>query len=116
MSQNEQIRNRLVKFSADAYKFYAKHESKVLHTILDQFARSASSIGANVEEGNAAATIKDKAHFYQYSIKSAREVQYWLDVLKQFDVALHKEVASFESELVEFRKILAASVKTMRKR
>ena len=43
----------------------------------DQLCRSMGSISANVAEGYARATNRDRARFYEYSLGSAREARDW---------------------------------------
>lgn len=86
----------------------------VLRPLMSQLVRSGMSIGANIEEGKGAHTRKDLTNFFQISYKSTNETQYWLDVLKEYGVA-NNETNIIEAELLEFRKILASSLKTLRK-
>ena len=43
----------------------------------DQLYRALGSIGANVSEGYSRGTGKDRAHFYEYALGSARESRGW---------------------------------------
>jgi four helix bundle protein len=51
------------------------------YVISKQLLRSATSIGANVEEANAAQTKKDFIAKMSISSKEARETKYWLRLL-----------------------------------
>jgi four helix bundle protein len=60
------------------YKELVKHNEYVLSK---QLLRSATSIGANVEEGNAAQTKRDFISKMSIASKEARETRYWLRLL-----------------------------------
>jgi four helix bundle protein len=45
--------------------------------LADQLYRALGSIGANLAEGYSRGTGKDRAHFYEYSLGSARESRDW---------------------------------------
>jgi four helix bundle protein len=54
--------------------------------ISKQIIRSATSIGANVEEAIAAQSKKDFIHKMSIASKEARETKYWLRLLDQSDL------------------------------
>lgn len=45
--------------------------------LCDQLYRAVGSIGANLAEGYSRSTGKERAHFYEYSLGSARESRHW---------------------------------------
>lgn len=55
-------------------------------TISNQLLRSATSIGANVEEGIAAQSRKDFISKMSIASKEARETRYWLRLLEESDL------------------------------
>ena len=46
-------------------------------TLCEQISRSLGSISANIAEGYSRSSAKEKAHFYKYSLGSARESRDW---------------------------------------
>src|SRR6478609_9960056 len=46
-------------------------------SLADQLYRSLGSIGANIAEGYSRGTSKERAHFYEYALGSAREARDW---------------------------------------
>jgi four helix bundle protein len=73
------IRHRCFHFSREVDRFVDETKYKmVFHSIFDQLIRSATSIGANVVEGNAGSSKKDFANFFKIALKSANETKYWL--------------------------------------
>jgi four helix bundle protein len=45
--------------------------------LCDQLYRAVGSVGANLAEGYSRSTGKERAHFYEYSLGSARESRHW---------------------------------------
>ena len=62
----------------ELYKVLIQNKEFVLSK---QLVRSATSIGANVEEALAAQSRKDSIHKMSISLKEARETRYWLRLL-----------------------------------
>lgn len=62
------------------YKILVENKDFV---ISKQLLKSATSIGANVEEGNAAQTKKDFISKMSIASKEARETRYWLRLLEK---------------------------------
>ena len=60
---------------------------------IPQLVRAAGSIGANVAEGYAKRSRKDRIRFYEYALGSAAESKHWYVVLSN----------SLDSQLVESR-------------
>jgi four helix bundle protein len=105
---------RLIRFSVDVLTFcHSLETERVLRPVADQLARSATSVGANVFEAHGAASKKDFAHFFQISLKSAKETQYWLVVVEQYKGHSSKARALLE-EVKEVTKILNAALLTMK--
>jgi four helix bundle protein len=64
----------------DLYKTLIKHNEYILSK---QLLRSATSIGANVEEASAAQTKKDFIMKMAIASKESRETRYWLRLLER---------------------------------
>ena len=65
------------------YKLLIRHSEYVLSK---QLLRSATSIGANVEEANAAQTKKEFIQRMSIASKEARETKYWLRLLDKSQI------------------------------
>ena len=52
-------------------------------TIAQQLLRSGTSIGANIEESQAAESAADFIHKLSISLKEARETRYWILLLSE---------------------------------
>ncbi len=78
------------------YKEFVKHNEYVLSK---QLLRSATSIVANIEEGNAAQTKKEFISKMSIGSKDARETRYWLRLLdksKLVDIDYSQHLNSIE--------------------
>ncbi|MEX2478128.1 MAG: four helix bundle protein [Gracilimonas sp.] len=95
----------------ELYKILVKRREYVLSK---QLLRSATSIGANVEEATAATTKKDFAYKMTISSKEARETRYWLKLLDKSQI-VEINYSTYISDVTELIKILTAIVKTAQK-
>lgn len=92
-------------------KFSNIPENKIL---LNQVIRSATSVGANVEEANASASRADFVHKMNIALKEARETHYWLRLIRDCKCSSAKEVDTLIQESDELKKILGAIVSKLR--
>lgn len=76
------------------YKFLQEHKEFVMSK---QLLRCATSIGANVEEGNAAQTKKDFITKMSIASKEARETKYWLRLLHKSQFVQNDYITYLES-------------------
>jgi len=82
----------------------------------DQLLRAATSIGANMIEGQAGSSKRDFIKFYEIALKSANETKYWLSLLK--DCYPEGKIASEKllNEATEISNMLGASVLTLKEK
>lgn len=78
-----------------------------------QLFAAASSIGAQLEEGQVANSRRDMAHKYAIALREAREAHYWLKLLST-DPAWAKDLAPLVNESREFVAMLTVSVRKLR--
>lgn len=71
-----------------------------------QLTRAAESISTNIVEGCGAATRKEFARFIDISIKSASEVDYLLQVVKDYGLVSVETWRALSDEVTEIRKML----------
>ncbi len=86
----------------------------VSRTMANQLLRSGTSIGANVEEGQASQSPADFISKYSISCKEARETHYWLRLLASSDIVPPDRVSDLEAECNELIAILTTIIKKMR--
>ena len=97
----------------DLYKKLIKQNEYVLSK---QLLRSATGIGANVEEANAAQTKKDFITKMSIASKESRETRYWLRLLdrsKLVDVDYSTYLASIEHIINVLTKIVKTSQESL---
>lgn len=90
------------------YKILIKQNEYV---ISKQLLRSATSIGANVEEANAAQTKKDFITKMSIASKESRETRYWLRLLDRSKL-IDIEYSSYLSSIEHIINVLTKIVKT----
>jgi four helix bundle protein len=79
-----------------------------------QFLRSATSVGANVEESIGGQTEKDFFAKLNISYKEARESHYWLRLLKDSHIISDEIAKPLIADAEEIQRILGSSIKTLR--
>jgi len=88
----------------------------VSRILASQLLRSGTSIGANVEEGQASQSEADFVSKYSIACKEARETHYWLRLLAACDVMPPARLTELEAECNELIAILTAIIKKVRTR
>ncbi|HEX41528.1 MAG TPA: four helix bundle protein [Phycisphaerales bacterium] len=83
------IVRRTFDFAVQIVKLAARLEShsRTARLLTSQFLNAGTSIGANLEEGQAAESRADFVHKYRIALKEAREARYWLRLFKAAGVA-----------------------------
>ena len=79
-----------------------------------QLAKSATSIGANVEEADGAESRRDFLHKMSIARKEARETRYWLRVVRAAILG-NKGFTALEQESDEIVRILSAIIASANK-
>ena len=90
------------------------HTPGVSRTLANQLLRSASSVGANVQEGQASQSRTDFISKYSIACKEARETHYWLRLLAVSDVAPADRLSGLIEEANQLVAILTTIVKRTR--
>lgn len=109
------LRERSYNFSKNVIEFVATFPNGRIYWIIsDQLLRSATSIGANIIEAQAASSKKDFIKFFQIALKSANETHYWLSLLKETTKVDKDQVLKLLNEVNELAKMLGASLLTMK--
>ena len=75
-----------------------------------QLLRSATSIGANIVEAQAASCKRDFTNYLHHSLKSANESKFWLGLLKDSNKINKELVNPLLAETNELANILASSI------
>ncbi|MEM1209937.1 MAG: four helix bundle protein [Planctomycetota bacterium] len=83
--------------------------------IVRQLVRAATSVGANVEEAQAAQSKPDFAHKMAIAHKEARETCYWLKLLRSADPQSDPKIAHLLDDADQVARILAAITRTTKR-
>ena len=82
------------------------------YEMTSQLLRSATSVGANVEEANAGQSRKDFVAKLAIARKEANEARYWLRLLRDAEIMDTAIVTILIEDCEELIRMLTASVKT----
>jgi len=97
----------------NTYKFLTQEKKEFI--LSKQFLRSATSIGANIEEAIGGQSNADFISKISISYKESRETVYWLKLMKETDYLNENEANSLLQDASEICKILAKIKITMKK-
>ncbi len=106
--------DKTFKFSLNMISLFKKLQAEKEFIISKQLLRSATSIGANVEEATAAQSKKDFISKMSIASKEARETKYWLRLLKESELT-KLEVSNEIEELTHIINIITKIIITAQK-
>lgn len=108
------LEKRTLEFSRDIIIFCKKYSKDYcIKPTINQLIRSATSIGANYREANAACSLKDFKNKIYICKKEAKETAYWLELLAWF-LTKDKILAGLKKECIELEKIFGKITVTLR--
>ena len=103
--------DRLLAFGARALRLAGALPRTIAgRHIATQLLRSATSVGANYQEAQAAESRGDFAHKLQIALKEARETNYWLRLIEAARLLPAAQLAGIIDESHQLKAILAKSV------
>ena len=115
--EKSEIAKRAYNFALSVIKITSKLPRNPANLILiRQVIRSATSIGANIEEALGGHTKNDFAYGMNVAKKEARESRYWLRMLRDTNSLMQIEFAKLLQECEELINILTKIVKTSTKK
>lgn len=82
------------------------------YSLVNQLERSATSIGANIQEANYAHGKPDFIAKLQIALKECYETEYWLELFVKSDILNRETVAELYNQCGTVRRILIASIST----
>jgi len=107
------IRDKSFDFSVRIINLFKLLTSERKEFVLSkQLLRSATSIGANIEEGIASFSKKEFVVKLQISYKEAFEAYYWIKLLHKTEFINEAEFKSLEKDVEEIIKLLTTILKT----
>lgn len=105
------IKTKSFDFAVQSIELYKLLLAKNEFVLSKQFFRSATSIGANVEEADAGYSKKDFTSKMSIASKEARETLYWLKLI-EISNFIEYDFISIKSECESIIRILTSIVKT----
>jgi len=109
------IKDRSYQFALNIIQLYLNIRKQKEFVLSKQLLRSATSIGANVEEASAGQSRKDFIAKMAIASKEARETNYWLRLFRDSDLCKGIDFSNFIQESEEIIKIITSIVKTSQK-
>ena len=111
MKKDNLIQQKSFDFSLMIIELYKKLVEENEYIISKQLLRSATSIGANVEESLAGQSKKDFLHKMSIASKEARETKYWLKLLDKSQIVKF-DYKDYLDEIESIINIISKIVKT----
>ena len=109
------LEDRTFKFSRKILEFANKlPHTSITRSVIDQFVRSGTSVGANYAEANEANSKKDFINKIAISKKEAKETQYWLKLIADFLPSEKDRARELIKEVQELNLIFAAIIRNSR--
>ncbi len=93
----------------------SKEKNGACNIISKQYLKSATSIGANIEEAQAGESRADFIHKYSIALKEARESMYWLRLLDESNLIRCTLLNNLINEADEIISILTSIIKKSKK-
>lgn len=115
---NDKIYNlekRTFVFARDC-RFLVRDLKSTISNIEDgkQLVKSSGSVGANYIEGNEKLGDKDLKFRLRIARKEAKESEYWLRLLKEFNESENDRIENLRNKANEIRKILSAIINKLK--
>lgn len=112
----EDLRGRVLRYAAAAVELYREMDrgERAGRRLADQYLRSATSIGANLEEAQGAESRRDFIHKYGIALKEARESLYWLRLFEASGLMEPVRLSSLKAETDELVAILTTIIRKSR--
>lgn len=113
----EKLDERTYKFALRVIKMVnALPNTKVSEVLGRQVLRSATSVGANVEEALGAISKREFIQKMSIAAKEARETHYWLRLIRDAGLLSADQLNPLIQEALEIKMILSKTVKTSKER
>lgn len=116
MKNENVILAKSYKFSLSIVKLYKYLcDERKEYVLSKQILRSGTSIGANINESQAAESKNDFIHKLGIALKEIRETDYWLKLLKDSNYLDENSFDSIFNDCNELNKILSSIIITSKK-
>ena len=119
LEKPREIRHRSFDYSLRAvklYQFLQERKPGAGWILGKQYLRAATSVGANIEEAQAAETKSDFIHKYGIAQKEARESHYWLRLLAESGIVPNRRLTALMKETEELYAVITAIIRNAKGR
>ncbi|MBQ8765722.1 MAG: four helix bundle protein [Clostridia bacterium] len=89
--------------------------TKKANILINQLLKSGTSIGANIHEGNYAASRADFINKFQIALKECYETDYWLEIFSSSGMLNSEQFSFLHIKCSKIRKLLTASITTAKR-
>jgi len=115
MKKPEKLKYRAYKYAIEVIEFLDQLPKDLSSQVIaKQLLRSATSVGANIVEAQAASSKRDFANYFRHSLKSANESAYWFGLLRDAKKIQGNKITELIQETKELSKILSSSILTLK--
>ena len=112
MKENNPLLDKSLDFSVEIVNFYTQIvDEKRDKTLANQLLRSATSVGANVQEAIGAISKADFVSKMHIALKEINETIYWLQVFNKTSLYSF-DFNNLINSAIEIKRIIVASIKT----
>ena len=109
------LRNKSKEFAKSIVFLCRKlKQNDVEGALINQLLRCGTSVGANVHEAQYAQGTKDFISKFEIALKECNESEYWLELLYETNTISENEFNKFQSACIELRRMLVATVTTLK--
>lgn len=109
------LKKRTERFAIDCWNFCSRvPKSREYNSYVNQLIRSSSSVGANYRASQRAKSTADFINKLKIVEEEADESQYWLEIFKEIQPALSKDLELLHKEAGEILAIIVSSIKSAR--
>ena len=115
MKENLLAEKSLV-FAARVVKLHQSLIKKHEYVISKQLIRSATSIGANINEANYGYSLADFTAKMQIALKETAETEYWIRLLRLSEYIAQDEETSLLDDCLALKRMLIATLNTAKKK
>ncbi len=106
------VKEKSFAFALEIIELYKHLKAEKEFVISRQILRSATSIGANIEEAGAAMSKRDFIAKMAISSKEARETNYWLRLIVESKITKYNELNELLKSSEELIRLLTSIIKT----
>jgi len=104
------IRERSFRYACEVARFVLGVNRAGTRPVTDQLLKSATSVGANLEEAKAASSRREFVRYVDIALCEARESGYWLRICVALELEPKAEVERLRYEGVQIARILGAII------